>query len=494
MRIILVVAIVAFVGNIYAQQEQNVESVTVKDCLIQGLRSNLELKVESYNPKISEFDLIVAKSGFDPLFTSNFLYTSINRDAINDFASNENLAGRFNIGIQKANSLGGTTSITYNLQYDKDLTDNPFLNFNTSWSNTLTFSVTQPLLRNFGIGPNTTNLKIAENDVESSYYAFQLQALNLITEVQKAYWDLVNARENYELQRQSLRQTQNLFKITEARIKAGSLAAADILNAERNVATIRDNLIVAEQNVLQAEDQLKRFIRPLDTRYYENIRLIPVDRPKFVPIKTNFEKSLSYALKHRQDLKQSYLAIKNSSLSVGFQKNQLLPSLNLIGNVNLNAIDTNNENAFGVILQRDFASWTIQLELEVPIGNRSARAQYQQALIRRKQLEIQHKQIQSQIIWDVRQAIRNLNIASRRVLTARKTTELAEKQLANEENKFRAGIIPLFQVQETEQNLTAARINEINTTIDYQKAIYILDQAEGALTRTLQKYDLRLDR
>ncbi|WP_372369934.1 TolC family protein [Candidatus Uabimicrobium sp. HlEnr_7] len=491
MRVMLFITTLLFLCSLEAQQ--HVESVTIKDCLIQALRNNIELKVESYNPKLSEFDLTIAKSDFDPTFTSSFRYISSNRDAINDFSSNENVAGRFNIGLQKANTFGGTTSVSYQLNYDKDLTDNPFLAFNTSWSGTLAFSVTQPLLRNFGIGVNTTNIRSAENNVKSSYYAFQLQSLNLVTSVQQAYWDLINARENYELQRQSLRQTQNLYKITQARIKAGSLAAADILNAERNVAQVRDALILAEQQVLLAEDQLKRFIRPLDTRYYENVRLIPVERPYFSPIETNFEKSLGYALKHRQDLKQNLLAIENSTLSVSFQKNQLLPRLDLTGTLDFNGIDENHPEVVDVVVDGDFPSWSVQLELEIPIGNRAARARYQQAIMQRKQLELQHQQIQSQIIWDVRQAIRNLNIASRRVYTARKTRELAEKQLANEENKFRAGIIPLFQVQETEQDLTSARINEINTVIAYQKAIYALDQAEGALDRVLRKYSINVD-
>lgn len=475
-----------------ANAQQHVESITMKDSLIQALRNNIELKIESYNPKISEFDLTIAKSNFDTTFNSSFSYTSSNRAALNNFISNENLAGRFILGLQKANTLGGTTSVSYQLDYNKDLEASNVFAIDTAWSGSLVLRMTQPLLRNFGIGTNTTGIRTAENNLKSSYYAFEQQSLNLVTTVQQAYWDLINARENYELQRQSLRQTQNLYKITQARIKAGSLAAADILNAERNVAQVRDSLIVAEQQVLLAEDQLKRFIRPLDTRYYANVRLIPVERPYFAPIQTNFDESLRYALKHRQDLKQNLLAIRNSTLSVDFQKNQLLPRLDVTGSINFTGVDENHPNALDDVVDGDFPTWTVQLELEIPLGNRAARSNYQQALLQRKQLELQHQQIQSQIIWDLRRAILNLNIASRRVYTARKTRELAEKQLANEENKFRAGIIPLFQVQETEQDLTSARINEINTIITYQKAIYALDQAEGALDRVLNKYNIRI--
>jgi outer membrane protein TolC len=101
--------------------------------------------------------------------------------------------------------------------------------------------------------------------------------------------------------------------------------------------------------------------------------------------------------------------------------------------------------------------------------------------------------IESQVILDVRRAIRNLKTSATRVATARTTRELAEKQLANEENKFRAGLIALFQVQDTEQELTEARINETNTLLDYQRALVELLQAQGDLWSSLRKYDIQLD-
>lgn len=506
MRQLYFVAMLLIMANCFIIEAQNTSTITMeplsmRDCLLRAIRYNLSLEIEGYNPKIREFDLQFAHSQFDPTFNANFLVRESETEQVIQqfdgsylFPSPMSRTMSWDAGIAKRHSLGGTISATYGITY-YDGMDYPRSIRNPAWGHSLNFTLTQPLLRNLGIAVNTASIRMAENEQDRSYYSYENQVSNTLANVQSAYWNLANAIDNYELQRKSLEQTENLYKITLARIKAGSLAAADILDAERNVASKQDALIIAERNIYEAEDALKQLIRPLDIQYYKNIRILPTERVNFQPVNPedlDFEKNLQAAMQNRADLKANEISLKNIGITIDRNKNQLLPSLDFSARIGLEGAGSDFGDAAEAVVDRNQFSWQVGLSLEVPIGNRAAKSTYEQSLLQQKQLIAQHKSLEDLVMIEVRSAIRQLGTSIHRVTTAHRSRELAEKQLANEENKFRAGIITLYQVQDTEQKLTEARINESNALFEYQQAFIKLDKAKGLLIKNLSKLQISL--
>ncbi len=492
-KIAVIVLLCLFLGSSLFAQEQNykIDCTTIRSCLLRAIKSNLDLKVEGYNPKLAAYDIIVAESVFDPNLSARYTYVDDKPVQFSDLnPTTAELSSSFTFGLSKANALGGNVQLNYNVSYLNS--DNNFIQFDRVWQNQIEVRASQPLLRNMGVDVNTSAIRIAKNDHDTSLYAFQGKALQVLTSVQTAYLDLVNARENYELQRESLRLSQNLYKITEARIKAGTLAAADILDAERDIAFKQDSLILADRQVAATEDILKQLINPLDVNYYKTIRLVPTDRPVFNPIGIDFDKSLKHALENRVDIKQLKKQLENANIDIGFQKNQLLPEFNIEAGIQFGGVGEVNPDAAKQVTNLDFPRWDVLVSLNIPLGNRSAEAKYKRSLTQKKQLKAEMERLKSLVILEIRNTVLDLDTASKRVRTARIARDLAEKQLINEENKYRAGIIALFQVQDTEQKLTEAKINEINTIIAYQKSIVQLEKAEGALGRSLKRYNIRL--
>lgn len=477
--------------SVYAQEPQKyrVEPLSLRDCLLRTIKSNLDVEAEGYNPKLRQLDIEIAESGFDPVLSSTFAYGQTEAASIT--SGDTTTSGSFQFKLQKKHSLGGSLGLSYDIGYSRNQ-DDPASAANPVWSQGLTLQVTQPLLRNLGVDTNLTQIRIAQNNLDSSYLAFYQKLLNVTSEMRKNYWDLVNARENYELQRKSLELAENLYKITQERIKVGSMAAAEILEAERNVASKQDSLVVAEQNIYSAEDKIKQLMRPLDLQYYRNVRLIPTEVPVFKEITVDFEETLRFAIDHRPDLQQSKLSLQNTCYQIDFQKNQLLPRLDASASFGLAGIGDTPVDAWRQVRESDFPRWQVALTLEIPLGNRAAASQYERALLQREQQMTQHHSLENLAVLEVRQTTRDLMTAIQRVETARRTRELAEKQLLNEENKFRAGLIALFQVQDTEQKLTAARISEVTTLLDYQRALVALDKAKGALEQSLALYGIEL--
>ncbi len=475
------------------QKEYKAESLSMKECLLRALKSNLDLEIEGYNPKIREFDIRLAKSAFDPYFTSSFGIGEAESESSADLKTIYNARSvDFEMGIAKKHLLGGSVGLYYGLDYSKQM-HVASSGRNPSWQHSMNLRITQPLLRNLGIELNQIEIKMAEKQRDQAFYTFQNKVISILSSVQIAYWNLVNAIANYELQRKSLELAENLYKITLARIKAGSLAAADILEAERNVASKQDNLILAEKAIYDAEDSLKQLIKPLDLKYYQDVRLIPTEVYVFKKFDIDFTAILKQALLDRPDLLSNKLALDNTVLNVEKNRNELLPKLDLSSEFGYKGVGKVSSDAWDKLKDGDIFSWSVQLSLEVPLGNRAASSRYMQSLLLRKQTIAQYKKLESLVITEVRSAMRELTTTMQRVETAQRTRELAEKQLANEENKFRAGIIALFQVQDTEQKLTVARINESNALLDYQRAIVALEKAKGTLLKDLKRYGMSLD-
>jgi outer membrane protein TolC len=201
--------------------------------------------------------------------------------------------------------------------------------------------------------------------------------------------------------------------------------------------------------------------------------------------------NLRYALEHRPDIHAARLSLQSAGINVAYQKNQLLPKLDLSANLGITGVGDKSPRGWESLRDGEFPSWQVKLSLEIPLGNRGAKSKYAKSLLEQKKALAQYKSLENLVIVELRSAIRELYTAMYRVETAKKTRELAEKQLANEENKFRAGIITLFQVQDTEEKLTEARIVESNALLDYQRALVKLDKAKGSLLQNLGRFQIQ---
>ncbi len=503
LRIIFLVAIllssfcVAQQGLIY-----KMEPLTMRDCLLQAIKYNLDLEIESYNPKIKQFDLQYAESAFDPAVSSTFAISEVDNESIASKLDNsgnifyspsiaKTRAINWEVGIAKKHTLGGSVGLYYGLDITRSYASDRGIR-NPRWGHEIYLRASQSLLRNLGVDVNTSEINIAKNEITRTQYTLENKIISVLADVQTAYWNLVDAIASYELQRKSLEQAENLYKITLARIKAGSLAAADILDAERNVAAKQDSLVLSERAIYDAEDKLKQLIRPLDVNYYKNVRILPTEKRIYREFMLDFDQNIKEAQTLRADLKATEISLKNIKINIAKYKNLLLPKADLSGEIGFRGQGRTSSEAWDGMKDGDQFSWTLQLSLEIPLGNRAAQSRYQQSLVQEQQLVSQYKNLQNAVLLEVRNATRLVETTMKRVQTARKTRELAEKQLANEENKFRAGIIALFQVQDTEQKLSEARISESNALSSYLLALVQLEKAKGSLLKNLAQYNIEM--
>jgi len=479
--------------------------LSLQDCIQTALKNNLDLAVEAYNPKMSEEEIRKEKGVFDPLFYSELDYAEYkvptNRGGFYltlapglKIFPDEYENRTWDVGL-KQRLLTGTS---YDLRFqnsrwysllDPSINAN-FYAFNPSYTSVLSLTLTQPLLKNFGLDVNRAKINIARNNKEISLQQFRGQVFKVVSEVQSAYWDLVAAMESLEVNRRSLKLAQDLLEINKAKVKAGTLAPLEIVAAEAEVAAREEGVIVAENQIRSVEDRLRRILNlPRDSQLWER-PIRPAEKPVLAEISFSEEESLKRALELRPEYVQAKKDLTNKDIYARFARNQLFPSLNLQGSAGLNGIGENWHDSFHELRGGDYYSYAVGLVLEVPLGNRSARGEYAKACLDRDKSKATLVNLEQKITLEIREAIRQIQTNRKRIDATEKARILAEKKLEVEQKKLSVGMSTNFEVLRTQRDLLEAETNWIKALLDYTKSLVELERAEGTI---LERHNITLE-
>jgi outer membrane protein TolC len=307
--------------------------------------------------------------------------------------------------------------------------------------------------------------------------------------VRYAYWDLAYQIASLQVARQSLELAEESLRNTKARVEIGTTPPIDIVEAEAEVSTRREAVIVGEAQVGTAEDVLRALVYNPSMPDFWTITIEPADMPPFEPTPVDVAAAVRTALDRRTDLLQTRKSMESTDISIRFLKDQTLPDVTAQFDYGLSAIggvqflrtagvglspgDIIGEERRGVgsvlsdLLTNDFPAWTLSLNFSYPIGNSQQQASLARARLQQTRDEVRLKQQELQVTTEVRQAARELTSNQQRVLTTRASRELSARRLEAEERKFAAGTSTNFLVFQAQRDLAVARNNELNAILDY---------------------------
>ncbi len=479
--------------------------LSLREAVLLALKNNLDIAIAAYNPKIKSEDIAIAKAIFDPTFSltldanrtkspvSNTLQSGAGAESSRiETIDNENRDVNASI-VQK---LPFGASYTLSMTNNRLNTNLPFAqpgspNFgiNPSYKTFLTLGITQDLLKNFGVDVNTAPIKIARNNQAISVTQFRQQANQVITSVYARYWDLVFAIENLEVQKHSLRLARELEELNKARVRAGVAAPVEVTQAEAQAAARVQDVILAEKAVKDAEDQLKLIINFPDGERIWARTVLPADTPPFEVAPVNVDASIQEALEKRPEYAAQKLTLQNTDLNLRVARNQLLPSLQLQGNVGLNGLNGSAGGDLDRLTSGDFTQWSAAMVLTYPLGNRSARSAFTQARLSHDQAGTSLLSLKRQIISQVREAVRRIEADVRRVEATKAARALAEEQLRVEQKRLEAGVTTTFNVLSFQRDLAEAQASEIKAITTYNQDLANLDLQKGTI---LEKNQLEL--
>jgi outer membrane protein len=503
--------------------------IRLQDAVELALENSLDIVVQRYNPWIADTDILRTLGGgagrglsgtgtasvlgnipslnFDPQVTASISYDDRNTPINNPFISGT--------GTSTLTSLV-THTATYNTQYSQGFaTGTGFFTsynntrnsqtssanlFNPSVQSSLFVGFSQELLNGFGLLPNTRNIRIAKNSRKIADWQFTLQAITTVTSTITAYWELVFARENVKVQQQAVTVAEKLYNDNRKQLEIGTMAPLDVTRAESELATDRQNLIVAQTAKLQQEQVLKNDIakNPLAPNLI-NVEIIPTDLPKLPEAveAPSFEEAVKEAFAKRPDLQQQVLSLQNGDIEVRATRNALLPTATLVaqyGTVGLGGNQlllgppvTTKSGGFGdassQVFHNNFPDYSVSLNVSVPLRNRQAQADNQRAILTQRQLEAQMQQLKNAALLDVRTTYIALEQDRGRVEAAAKARELQQQTFDAERKKYELGASTVFLVIQTQRDLILAQGTELRSLADLVEAKANYERAVG---RTLE--------
>ena len=407
------------------------------------------------------------------------------------------------LGIRQGFPTGATMALVWS--NSRAETNSLRTNFNPSLISALTLRMTQPLLQGFGIAVNTRNIRVASNNHEISNLQFKRQVEEVVTRVAGIYWGLVSLRAQVESQRQNLELANKLYSDNKRRVEIGTLAPIEIIRAEAEVAAREADLTAAQTEVQLQETLLKDAIsvNGIASPTLQHAEIIPTDEIR-VDMDQQIEPLpvlMDLALSARADMAQNRIRMRNTELGLSGVKNGMLPSADLTvdltnnalaGAVNQQFLASPGQSDFvspfflgglatagGQLLRRNFPDYQIRLQLNIPLKNRQARADYTAALLEQRQQEIQLVQAENAIRSEVQSAVIRIQQARARYSAALKAQELQQAALDAEQKRYDLGASTIFQVVQAQRDLANSRTSLIATMNEYANARINLDQSTG---------------
>ncbi len=540
--------------------------LSLQDAVELALENSMDITVERYAPWLADTSILKAKSGgagapttggllgsstanlpffsFDPLFTSSASVDDKTTPVNNPFISGTGT------GISSPNHLGTHTTVfdtgfTQGFQTGTNLSviwDNTRSSstsaanfFNPAVQSTLSIGFSQQLLSGFGLSVNRRNIMIAKNNRKIADWAFAQQAITTITNTITAYWELVYARANVKVEEQAVTVSGRLYSDNQKQLGAGTMSPLDVITAQSELATDRQNLIVAQTVQLQDEQTLKNEISkdPMAPNLV-NVEIIPTDQPTQPAVieTSSFEAAIQEAFSKRPELQQQIYNLKNADIDVNATRNALKPeltlsalysSVGLAGNSpiagattftnGLPIVDANGNpvmvdiggvatpiyepitnkaitgtNQQGLttsqsqIFHNRFPDYTAQLTLSLPLRNRSAQADSARSILTEREEQATIRQLKNAAILDVRNTYIALTQDRAQVEAASKARELEQLAFDDEQKKYRLGASTVYNVILMQRDLITAQGTELRALANLQEA---KANYERALGRTL---------
>jgi outer membrane protein TolC len=468
---------------------KSLPALTLDECVAQALDKNFNVQIQKFSTQQARDSVIIAQSGYDPNLTVNAT-RSFNQKA----ASGSTLDGTSSgprsdvtdatVGLSQKISTGATA--TLGTDFNKNATNSNFSTVNPAYTGNVSLSVTQPLLKNAGTDYNLATIKRAKLGVQIADLNFKSTVLTVIFNVETAYFNLIFAREQYKVQEDSLRLAQELYDENVVKRQTGVLTDLDVLQAQVGVSTARSQLILDAQTVHNDEDIL---LQSLSQRDFSG-QIGPVDFP---PMKSDpdvsFDLSYKLARDNGPDLAVIQTTIEQFKLDALMAKRNALPELDLTGGVGLNSLGRSYSAAYNQVLNDNGHSWQAGVLLTFPLGLRTNRALYHQALASQHSEETVLDQTDETLVVQVRSAIRAVQTGIESVRASTETATLSEKQYELEKAKFDAGLVTSFDVLQEQNALLTARVQELQARVNLRTAIANLHFLEGS---SLQLYHVNL--
>jgi outer membrane protein TolC len=505
--------------------------LALNDAIRMALENSNDIDESRVDVQIAEYNLRAARGVYDPLVSSESYYeraTTPTSSTLGGAGANGAVTQTDAVGSLRLGGYSPWAGGAYEFDFSSTrlTTTNQNVTLNPQFPTAATLTYTQPLLRGLRFDNNRRQIEIAKKNLTLSDAQFRQRAIDVITQVEQAYWDLAFALRNLQVQIDAVKQARLQVESNKRLVEHGVLAPIDIVAAQTQVTTFEQNVYTAQESVTRAENTLKTLIlrdrsEALWARAVTPVTPVSLEAPR-VPL----DDAVKSALENRLDLAQLRTSAELNRIDVRYYRDQTRPQFDLVGtyttdglagslvsNPNstrgtspvlverineLSAIaglppitltTTTSSPAANLIggytqslrnlFEQRYPTARVGVRISLPLRNRTAEANLGRSLAQSNRIGDQVRQQQQLIEADVRDSVQAVRSAEARLASAAASRSSAEQQYESQQRQFRAGTTTVFLVLQAQTALLAARGNELQAQTNLNKAISQLQHATG---------------
>ncbi|MBK8302155.1 MAG: TolC family protein [Chloracidobacterium sp.] len=309
-------------------------SLPLTDAIDMALKNNNDIDVSRNDAQISDFNLKAAKGIYDPFFNSQTFYESRTTPTASTIggAVNGSVTQRqfFNdIGLSGFTPrFGGSYDVIFNQARTVTTNRNATLNPQFPTNLIATYTTCSGGLR---IDANRRNIMIAGKNIEISESQLRLKAIDSISSVEQAYWDLVFALRNLQVQNDTLTHAREQLESNKRLVDKGVLAPIEIVAAEAQIATFEQLIFAAQESVTRNENILKTLLLPDRSAAEWSRPITPVTSTNPQIPRIGLEVATAEAMKNRPEIAQLETQSDINKIDQRFYKDQTKPQIDLVG-------------------------------------------------------------------------------------------------------------------------------------------------------------------
>jgi outer membrane protein len=507
--------------------------MTLEEAITLALQNNNDIDSSKINVQIAEFNLRGARGVYDPRIVGESYYerrTTPTASTIGGAGGNASVTQsdfRTNFGVNGFSPFAGG-SYTADFSSARTTTSNQNSLLNPQFPSSLNLTYVQPLWRGLRFDNNRRNIEIAKKNLSLTDAQFRQRAIEVIAQVEQAYWNLVFALRNLQVQIDAVKQARTQLESNQRLVSKGVLAPIDIIAATTQITTFEQSVYTAQEDVTRAENNLKTLMLPDRTSEIWSRPITPVSEVSLDPPRVALEIAVADALKNRPEITQLQTNAEINQIDERYFRDQTKPEINLVANyTSAGLAGTSNEisrttntvnpellarinqlsagqnlpplvieptttvssppgslvggyfSSLGGLLAQRYPTYRVGVQIALPFGNRVAEANLGRSLAEGTQLKNQRAQQEQIIEAEVRNSLQALRSAEARLASALASRQSAEQLFESEQRQFRSGVTTFYLVLQRQTELLAARGRELQAQTDLNKAISEFQRATG---------------
>jgi outer membrane protein len=466
--------------------------LTVKDFLELALKNSTDVNLVRLDVYTAADQITAAKAPYDPQLVLGFnTLHSVSPEStqISGASTLTSLTENSVINYQQLLPSGQTISAAFSGIRNSSNSAFNFLNPNVV--GVLNVQVAQPLLQGRSLIQVRGPLQVARTQLIITSRQSEARISGLLATAGAQYWDAIRARDNIKVLQATYDLAQKSYERDKQALDLGALAALDIYQSETQLAERRRDLVQSQYTYQAALDGLRRIIGADLTPELRASELVLEDMPSALPPKASilpYEQALAAALQARPELDAAQRRVSIDDLNARVARNLLLPRLDLTaqaqaaglaGNqvaivgplgITTPAVSGGLGDSLSQVFGFSYPTYGAGLKLTLPLRNSAAQAQLADALVNKARDRYSERQVQQQIIQDVRQALNSIELANATIEAAVTARDLAAKNVDAEQQKYELGTITAFELLDSQTRLASAESALLNSYVAYQQA------------------------